>query len=127
MLNNLAYPLARLNVLLRRVAALVLAAGLRLHLVFVPSAHNPSDPPSRGGPATWPRALRLSTRYGARGGLREERRLMRRERAEALREARRLAPLMSVVDRYQRAASLLRKGTDDEYSDSSEASLAACE
>jgi hypothetical protein len=37
-----------LNCLLRRVAALVMAAGLQLHLIFVPSAHNPSDPPSRG-------------------------------------------------------------------------------
>ena len=37
-----------LNRLLRQAAALTLAAGLQLHLVFVPSAHNPADPPSRG-------------------------------------------------------------------------------
>jgi hypothetical protein len=38
----------KLNRLLRQVAALVMAAGLRLHLVFVPSKHNPSDAASRG-------------------------------------------------------------------------------
>jgi hypothetical protein len=68
---------AALNSLLRRVAALALAGGILLHFVFVPSAHRPSDPPSRGGPATWPRALRESTRYGGEGGMRECRRLLR--------------------------------------------------
>ena len=46
-----------LNRLVRRLAALTFAGGLSLFLVFVPSAHNPADWPSRGGPATWPACL----------------------------------------------------------------------
>ncbi len=38
-------PLLRL---LRRVAAMVLASGVVVHYVYVPSAHNPADAPSRG-------------------------------------------------------------------------------
>ena len=38
----------RLNQLLRQAAALVLAGGLQLHLVFIPSEHNSSDAASRG-------------------------------------------------------------------------------
>jgi len=67
-----------LNRLLRWLAALTFASKLRLHLVYVPSKTNPADPPSRGGPATWPDALRKSTLRGAPGGLREERRERRR-------------------------------------------------
>lgn len=47
-----------LNRLLRQLAALTFAGGLILHLVFIPSEHNPGDFPSRGGPATWPKKLR---------------------------------------------------------------------
>ena len=47
-----------LNALLRRLAALCFAGGLVLHCVFVPTSHNPSDWPSRGGPGTWPSELR---------------------------------------------------------------------
>ena len=47
-----------LNALVRRLAALTFAGGLVLHFIFVPSAHNPSDWPSRGGPASWPAALK---------------------------------------------------------------------
>ena len=54
-----------LNRLLRRLAALTFAGGLILHLVFIPTSHNPSDWPSRGGPKTWPTALR---RHGVRSG-----------------------------------------------------------
>ena len=38
-------PLLRL---LRRVAAMVLASGVVVHYVYIPSAHNPADAPSRG-------------------------------------------------------------------------------
>ncbi len=37
-----------LNQLLRRLAALCFLGGLVLYVVFVPSAHNPADAPSRG-------------------------------------------------------------------------------
>ena len=47
-----------LNRLLRQLAALTFAGDLVLHLVFVPSAHNPSDHPSRGPAWSWPAALR---------------------------------------------------------------------
>ena len=49
-----------LNAILRRLAALCFAGGLILHCVFVPTSHNPSDWPSRGGPSTWPNELRHS-------------------------------------------------------------------
>ncbi len=109
---------AQLNVLLRRVAALVLAGGILLHLVFIPSAHNPSDPPSRGGPETWPKALRDGTRYGVESGVRERRRWCRRRSAEAAVLERRLAPLEAALRRRQaalRAAS--RYMGDDDCSD----------
>ena len=48
----------QLNALLRKLAALCFAGGIVLHCVFVPTSHNPSDWPSRGGPETWPAALR---------------------------------------------------------------------
>jgi hypothetical protein len=47
-----------LNRVLRQIAALCFAGDLRLHLVFVPTEHNPADHPSRGGPGTWPAALK---------------------------------------------------------------------
>ena len=47
-----------INSILQRLAALCFAGGLVLHVVFVPTSHNPSDWPSRGGPETWPGALR---------------------------------------------------------------------
>ena len=53
---------APLNALLRRLAALCFAGGLVLHCVFVPTSHNPSDWPSRGGPETWPAELRYRRR-----------------------------------------------------------------
>ena len=37
----------RLNRTIRRIAALCVAADLQLHLLYVPSAHNPSDAGSR--------------------------------------------------------------------------------
>ena len=36
--------------IVRRAGALALAAGLRLHCVYIPSEHNPADHPSRGMP-----------------------------------------------------------------------------
>ena len=51
-----------LNRLLRRLAALCFVGGLVLHCVFVPTSHNLADWPSRGGPASWPRELRQSSR-----------------------------------------------------------------
>ena len=45
-----------LNTLLRQVAALVMAGGLVLHVVFIPTAWNPADDPSRG--LALPRARR---------------------------------------------------------------------
>ena len=47
-----------LNRLIKRLAATCFAGGIVLHCVFIPTSHNPSDWPSRGGPDTWPRALR---------------------------------------------------------------------
>ena len=47
-----------LNAVLQQLAALCFSGGLILHCVFVPTSHNPSDWPSRGGPATWPTELR---------------------------------------------------------------------
>ena len=49
-----------LNALLRQVSALCFAGNLVLQCVFVPTAHNPADWPSRGGPLTWPGELRGS-------------------------------------------------------------------
>ena len=51
-------PSVPLNRLLKRLAALCFAGGLVLHSVFIPTSHNPSDWPSRGGPESWPSALR---------------------------------------------------------------------
>ncbi len=48
-----------LNRLLRRLAALCFLGDLTLHVVFIPSAHNPADAPSRG--------VRPRQRSGARG------------------------------------------------------------
>ena len=45
-----------LNSLLRQVAALVMAGGLVLYVVFIPTAWNPADDPSRG--LVLPRARR---------------------------------------------------------------------
>ena len=70
-----------LNRLLRRAAALTMAAGLVLHLVFVPSEHNPSDWPSRGGPGSWPSGLSRRRRTTPR------RAVSRRERQDASIEA----------------------------------------
>jgi len=63
-----------LNRLVQRLAALCFAGGLSLYLVYIPSAHNPSDPPSRGPRETWPWALRAATRQGVVGGTRRARR-----------------------------------------------------
>jgi hypothetical protein len=43
--RSASYPLNRL---LRRLAALCLFGDLLLHLVFIPTEHNPADAPSRG-------------------------------------------------------------------------------
>ena len=48
----------RLNRVIRQLAALCFAGGLLLHLVFIPTEHNPADHPSRGGPDMWPAELR---------------------------------------------------------------------
>ena len=72
---------APLNRLLRKLAAVTFAGGLILHCIFVPSAHNPSDWPSRGGPATWPEALRRP-----RGRVWETNKRLRRELEELRRE-----------------------------------------
>ena len=63
-----------LNRLIQRLAALCFAGGLDQLLVYIPSAHNPSDPPSRGPRETWPRELRTTTRHGVEGGVRHARR-----------------------------------------------------
>ena len=68
-----------LNQLMRCLAALCFAGGLTLHLVFIPSAHNPADPPPRGGPDTWPLRLRRASRRGVPGGKRQ---CCKRERRE---------------------------------------------
>ena len=47
-----------LNRILRQLASLCFAGGLVLHCIFIPATHNPADWPSRGGPGTWPAALR---------------------------------------------------------------------
>ena len=39
-----------LNALVRKVHCLCMAGGLRLHIVFMPTEHNPADYPSRGEP-----------------------------------------------------------------------------
>ncbi len=53
-------PLLRL---LRRVSALVLASGVVVHYVYIPSKHNPADPPAHG-------AIPRSSRRTARGARR---------------------------------------------------------
>ena len=52
----------RLNRVIKQIAALCFVGGLVLHLVFIPTEHNPADHPSRGDVSTWPIALR--TRAG---------------------------------------------------------------
>jgi hypothetical protein len=47
-----------LNRILRQLASLCFAGGLVLHCIFIPTSHNPADWPSRGGPSSWPAALR---------------------------------------------------------------------
>ncbi len=69
-----------LNALLRRLAALCFAGGLVLHCVFIPTAHNPGDWPSRGGPGTWPTELRRARCKQPRG-LRPPSKLERRAAA----------------------------------------------
>ena len=39
---------AALNLLVRQAHCLCMAGGLRLHIVFIPTEHNPADYPSRG-------------------------------------------------------------------------------
>ena len=39
---------AALNALVRKAHCLCMAGGLRLHIVFIPTEHNPADFPSRG-------------------------------------------------------------------------------
>ena len=79
-----------LNALIRRLAALCFAGGLVLHCIFIPTAHNPSDWPSRGGPGTWPEALRSSTRRGVPGGPRAEARAPKHAPTAAERAAQQL-------------------------------------
>ena len=69
--------------LLRRVAALVLGTGLVVHYLFIPSAHNPADAPSRGLQATKPRD-------GARGLAARSRRQRRDDAAAHAQRAQRL-------------------------------------
>ena len=47
-----------LNRVIRQLAALCFVGGFVLHLIFMPTEHNPGDHPSRGGPDTWPQELR---------------------------------------------------------------------
>ena len=42
-----------LNSILRPLMALLLASGLSLHLLYVPSANNPADYPSRNPRSSW--------------------------------------------------------------------------
>ena len=113
---------AALNKLLRQVAALTLAGGLLLHLVFVPSAHNPSDPPSRGGPATWPPALRVGSRYGVEGGVRAACRADRAACREHAARVRALAPLEAALERYRHAARILHHDLGSSSTTSSQSS-----
>ena len=53
-----------LNFLLRQLPALSFVGGLTLYVGYIPSDHNPGGYPSRGGPASWPAALRQATRQG---------------------------------------------------------------
>ena len=46
-----------LNRVIRQLAAFCFVGGLALHLIFIPTEHNPGDHPSRGGPTTWPKEL----------------------------------------------------------------------
>ena len=62
-----------LNRLLRRLAALCFLGDLTLHVVFIPSAHNPADAPSRGA------RPRRQQNFSARG----LRSLSKRERGAA--------------------------------------------
>ena len=55
----------RLNRVIRRLAAHCFLGGLILHLIFIPTEHNPGDHPSRGGPETWPSALRKKRHHGS--------------------------------------------------------------
>ena len=87
-----------LNRLLRRLGALTFAGGLALFVVFIPTGHNPADYPSRGGPASWPRALRAASRYGVAGGTRYDRKLARSERHHARDPAGRLVRLLEELE-----------------------------
>jgi len=87
-----------LNRLLRRLAALTFAGGLALFVVFIPTAHNPADHPSRGGPDTWPGALRAASRSGVVGGARRVRKLARSEAHRARGPAGRLGRLLNELD-----------------------------
>jgi len=87
-----------LNRLLRRLGALTFAGGLGLFVVFIPTAHNPADHPSRGGPATWPRALRAASRSGVVGGTRYERKMARSEKHHARGPAGRLVRLLDELE-----------------------------
>jgi len=99
----------QLNALLRQVAALVLAGNLGMHMVYIPSAHNPADPPSRGGRSTWPRALREGSRYGVAGGPRWRRRAIRHSQATEAKLEKTLAPLSARLRALRRAAEVLRR------------------
>ena len=86
-----------LNRLLRRLAALTFAGELAVFVVFIPTAHNPADHPSRGGPASWPHALRAASRHGVGAGVRYERKLGRRLAHQALTPAGRLCRLAETL------------------------------
>ena len=54
--------LRRLDHVLRQLAALCFCGGLVLHVVFIPTEHNPADHLSRGRPETWPLDLLARSR-----------------------------------------------------------------
>jgi hypothetical protein len=110
-------PSVPLNRILRRLAALTFVGGLVLHLVYITSHQNPSDPPSRGGPATWPSSLRKNTRHGKLG-------CVRRERRRELHSAReRPSKVAAYMTRF--SASLKRLRETDMWSDSDTTSSAS--
>ncbi len=97
-----------LNTLLRRLAALCFAGGLVLHCVFVPTSHNPSDWPSRGGPETWPADLFR--------GRRARRTAQRRAAPKPLSAAERLEERTNAAWNRLKACGMI--GTDSDSSDS---------
>ena len=105
-----------INRIVRQLASLCFVGGLDIYLVYVPSEHNAADPPSRGGPRTWPEALRRSSRHGAPGSVRAARKEASRRLHRLTRFDRRVEKLDAAWRRLRESGAISSPSSSDTWS-----------